>query len=143
MNAIKQIIEERSTFDKNCEFYKESMHKSVPLQKLIIEIELIILLAKAYLCKFSNKADTTQSATSYRFRFGPICLPPISGRHLMGAHIIYWSLLEMCYVCKSTVTQVEKDGMVLCEMTNNIKLWRLIITFVSLGFVVLLRFSVL
>lgn len=61
----------------------------------------------------------------------------------MGAHIIYWSLLEMCYVCKSTVTQVEKDGMVLCEMMNNIKLWRLTITFVSLGFVVLLRFSVM
>ena len=40
----------------------------------------------------------------------------------MGAHIIYWSLLEMCYVCKSTVTQVETDGMVLCEMTINIKL---------------------
>lgn len=101
------------------------MHKSVPLQKLIIEIVLIILLAKAYLCKFSSKADTTQSATSHRFRFGPICLPPISGRHLMGAHIIYWSLLEMCYVCKSTVTQVETDGMVLCEMTDSIKLLQL------------------
>ena len=97
------------------------MSKSVPLQKSIIEIVLIMLLAKAYLCEFSNEADTTKS-TSYRFRFGPISLLPISGRHLMGAQIIYRSLLERCYVCKSTVTQIETDGMVLCEVTNNIKI---------------------